>query len=79
MEERKITLAKIKLICPFDNAVIAKIAEVNPIVIHWILIGQPVARWQAVEVLKVLSMMMKEDYRLDTVQVVLFPEAVTEE
>ena len=69
--ERKTTLAEIKGKYPFQNVTLANLAEVNPVVIHWMLIRQPVARWQAEEVLEVLSMIMEENYSLDTVDVVL--------
>jgi hypothetical protein len=71
MKEGKTTLAEIKDRYPFGNMDLADLAEVNPIVIDWMLEGKPVAKWQAVEVLKTLSMVTKEDYRLDTVEVVL--------
>ena len=68
---RKTTLAEIKGKYPFQNVTLANLAEVNPVVIHWMLISQPVARWQAEEVIEVLSMITEENYSLDTVDVVL--------
>ena len=56
---------------PFNETILANLAEVNPVVIRWMLTGQPVAKWQAEEVLRVLSMITEEDYSLDTVEVVL--------
>ncbi len=81
MKEGKTTLAEIQTVYPsaFKNTALADIAEVNPIVIHWMLVGQPVARWQAVQVLKVLSMVTREDYTLDTVDVALYDETQKEE
>jgi hypothetical protein len=79
MKEGKTTFAEIKTLYPFKDTVLANIAEVNPVVIHWMLTGQPVARWQAEEVLKVLSMITEENYSLDTVDVVLHPETVKKE
>jgi len=76
MKEGKTTLAEIKDRCPVRNTVLAGLAEVNPIVIFWMLTGQPVARWQAEEVLGVLSMITEENYSLDTVDVVLYSEKV---
>jgi hypothetical protein len=74
MKEGKTTLAEIKNLYPFKDTVLADIAEVNPIVIHWMLTDQPVSRWQAEDVLEVLSMITEENYSLDTVDVVLRPE-----
>jgi hypothetical protein len=75
----KITLEEIKKKYPFEERELAELAAVNPAVIRWMLTGQPVAKWQAIEVLKVLAMITKENYRLDTVEVVLHPETVREE
>ena len=69
--EGKTTLKEIKDKYPSENTILANIAEVNPIVIQNMLAGEPVARWQAEEVLKVLSQITEEDYSLDTVDVVL--------
>ena len=69
--ERKTTLAEIKAKYSFRNAILASIAEVNSVVIDWMLEGKPIARWQAEEVLEVLSMITEENYSLDTVDVVL--------
>ena len=74
MKEGKITLAEIKAIYPFEEMTLASLAEVNPMVIQKMLGGEPVARWQAEEVLEVLSMVTEENYSLDTVEVVLYPE-----
>ncbi len=74
MKEEKTTIAEIKAAYPFENTALANLAEVNPIVIDRMLTDQPVARWQASEVLKVLTMITKNDYSLDTVDVVLYPE-----
>ena len=71
MGREKITLAEIKVVHPFEHTEIADLAEVNPIVIDWMLSRQPVTKWQAVEVLKVLSLVTGEDYTLNTVDVVL--------
>ena len=70
----KTTLAKIKEKYPFENTDLANLAEVNLLVIERMLEGKPVAHWQAVEVLKALSLVTKEDYHLDTVEVVWHPE-----
>jgi hypothetical protein len=67
----KITLAEIKAKYPFEHTDLANLAEVNPPVVDWMLEGKPVAEWQAIEVLKVLAMITKENYRLDTVEVIL--------
>ena len=72
--EGKTTLAKIKEKYPFENTDLANLAEVNLLVIERMLEGKPVAHWQAVEVLKALSLVTKEDYHLDTVEVVWHPE-----
>ncbi len=72
--EGKTTLKEIKATYPFEDTVLANLAEVNPIVIHKMLVGEPVAKWQAIEVLKVLTMITKENYSLDTVTVALHPE-----
>ena len=77
MKEGKTTFAEIKNLYPFRNTVLANIAEVNPIVLYWMLTDQPIARWQAEEVLEVLSMITEENYNLDTVYVILYPETVT--
>ena len=69
--EGKTTLAEIKAKYSFGNAILASIAEVNSVVIDWMLEGKPIARWQAEEVLEVLSMITEENYSLDTVDVVL--------
>ena len=69
--EGKTTLEEIKEAYQFDETTLANIAEVNPIVIHWMLTDQPVAKWQAERVLKVLSLITREDYSLNTVDVVL--------
>jgi len=74
MKEGKTTLAEIKAAYPFKNADLANLAEVNQIVIGRMLTGELVARWQASAVLKVLTMITKNDYSLDTVDVALYPE-----
>jgi hypothetical protein len=76
--EGNTTLAEIKARYPFNDTVLANLAEVNAIVIHWMLTSQPVTRWQAEEVLSVLSLLLEEDYSLDTVAVVLSDEMVRE-
>jgi hypothetical protein len=79
MKEGKTTFAEIQTRYPlaFKSTALADLAAVNPIVIDWMLTGQPVARWQAERVLKMLSLVTREDYTLDTVDVVLHPETVT--
>ena len=57
--EGKTTLAKIKEKYPFENTDLANLAEVNLLVIERMLEGKPVAHWQAVEVLKALSLVTK--------------------
>ena len=70
----KIPFKEIKANYPFEDTDLANLAEVNPIVIHKMLVGEPIARWQAIEVLKMLTMITKEHYTLDTVAVALLPE-----
>ena len=72
--ERKQAKAEEYASYPFEHTDLANLAEVNPIVVDRMLTDQPVARWQAIEVLRVLTMITKNDYSLDTVDVVLYPE-----
>jgi hypothetical protein len=74
----KTTFADIKAKYRFENTVLANMAEVNPKVIQWMLTGQPVARWQAEQVLKVLTRIAKENYSFDTVEFVLHAETTEE-
>jgi hypothetical protein len=59
---------------PFKPVHLAILADVNEIVIRWMLTEQPVAGWQAEQVLKMLALVTREEYSLDTVEVVLHPE-----
>jgi hypothetical protein len=75
----KTTLQEIRKKYPFEHTDLANLAGVNPPVVDWMLEGKPVVEWQAIEVLRVLAMITKENYRLDTVEVILHPETVREE
>jgi hypothetical protein len=78
MKEGKIPFAEIfeelKEKYPFKPVHLANLADVNEIVIRWMLTEQPVAGWQAEQVLKMLALVTREEYSLDTVEVVLRPE-----
>jgi hypothetical protein len=74
MTLEKTTLEEIRETYPFDEKTLANLAEVNEIVIYWMLADEPVARWQAERVLKALALVTREEYSLDTVEVVLRPE-----
>ena len=71
---KKTTLSDIWKRYPFGPITLANRAEVNLIVVYWMFIGKPVAKWQAEYVLQALEHLTGEHYMLDTVDVVLFPE-----
>jgi hypothetical protein len=70
----KTTLARIKEQYSLDDVSLATLAEVNPTVIEKMLAGEPVAKWQADQVLQTLTEILEEDYNLNTVEVALLPE-----
>lgn len=77
MMTEKTTLASIWNTTKFNSISLAGLAQVNVIVVNNMLVGKPVVRWQAEEVLKALSQLIGEDCSLDTVEVVLYPEGET--
>jgi hypothetical protein len=74
MPDEKLTLAQIRDQLHFDSKDLADKAEVNLIVVYKMLVSDPVAKWQAEDVLKALSQMVGIIYTLDEVAVVLFPQ-----
>jgi hypothetical protein len=54
---------------------IADLAEVNTVAVYNMFIGEPVARWQAEDVLRVISMITGGNYNLDTVRVALLEDS----
>jgi hypothetical protein len=77
MTEQKRTFAQIREQLHFDCVDLADKAEVNAIVVYKMLVGDPVKRWQAEDVLKALSEMTGITVTLDSVEVVLYPESGT--
>lgn len=75
MSEEKTTLAGIWSRLHFDCISLANAAEVNTIVVYRMLVDKPVAKWQAEDVLNALSQITSENYSLDTVEIVLYPES----
>lgn len=70
----KFSFVEIRNHIQFDNVLLARIADVNLIVVYKMLVGNPIKRWQAEEVLKALTNMTGIHYTLDTVDIVLYPE-----
>lgn len=58
----------------FDVSALAEGAGVDVSIIYRMLNRQPVQRYQAELVLTALSDELSEDYTLDTVDIILFPE-----
>ena len=69
--EGKTTLSGIKEKYRFIDTNLAGLADVDLAVIERMLQRKPVARWQAEQVLEVLSVITEENYSIDTVDVVL--------
>jgi hypothetical protein len=58
----------------FDCGKLADMADVTFVAVYKMLLGKPVARWQAEYVLNALSQLTGKNYSLDTVDVVLYPD-----
>jgi len=71
MTREKKNLADIWSNTKFNSVSLAGMAEVNILVVNNMLVGKPVAKWQAEDVLKALSQLTGENYSLDTVEVIL--------
>lgn len=67
----KRTFAQIRSQVHFSIPELAGKAQLNTLPVYLMLLGKPVPRWQAEEVLKALSEMKNQEYSLDTVAVVL--------
>lgn len=70
----KTTLARIWDSIKFNSIALAELAQVNVIVVNNMLVDKPVARWQADDVLRALSQLTGNNYSIDTVGVVLYPD-----
>ena len=81
MTEEKVPFAQIYHELRMDSAILdnrlADLAEVTPVAVYKMRRGDPVMQWQAEEVLKALSQMIGIIYTLETIAVVLYPEADT--
>lgn len=53
--KKKLTLEQLRTLYPFDIAVLASLAEVEPKIVYFALLRQPIYREQAVNVLNALS------------------------
>jgi len=74
VNSNKPTLTDIRNRQYFDVSALAASAGVNEAIINRMLNGQPVQRYQAELVLSALTDELGQDYTLDTVDIVLFPE-----
>jgi hypothetical protein len=70
----KLTLYDIRERAYFDISALVECAGVDVSIINRMLNRQPVQRYQAELVLTALTDELGEDYTLDTVDIVLFPE-----
>jgi hypothetical protein len=73
VSSNKPTLYDIRAQQYFDIPALAESAGVDASIIHRMLHGQPVQRYQAELVLAALSDDLSEEYTLDTIDVVLLP------
>lgn len=71
---RKITPIQLREEYSLNVAVLAYQAKVAPRVVYFMLLGHPVERQQAEQVLATISTIAGQTYTLDNVQVALRPE-----
>ena len=64
---KKPALAQIQKPLLFDSVTLARIAQINPMIIYSMKAGEPVTRWQAESVLNALSWLTERNYTLNTV------------
>lgn len=73
-EERNVTPLHLRGRYGLNIAKLAQQAKVSPSTVYFMMVGRPVARQQAEQVLATIATLTEQTYTLDNVRVVLLPE-----